>query len=202
MRTRGLESESRGPAKQVRATLSRHSSLIHWSGRADSNRGPLAPKISQTILNPCVSTAPSAKTPPKSGGFVPICSQNAPSDREAIRRQVDGFAQRLARRFSQAFADGNGTDTKKQVIGWMRAALPPHAGRPRDPSVTLAWCLRRKGVPWREIYPQCIEKLAALKWRKRRQKIRRLRNAYRGRRRLACNRRRKNPSLIPHAENN
>jgi hypothetical protein len=115
---------------------------------------------------------------------------------------VKGFAQRLARRFAQAFADGNGTDTKKQVIGWIRAALPPHAGRPRKPSVTLAWRLRRKGVPWREVYPQCIENLPALEWRERRQKIRRLRNAYRGRRRLACNRRGKNPPSISHAEKN
>jgi hypothetical protein len=119
-----------------------------------------------------------------------------------MRRQVEGFAQRLPRRFPQAFADGNGTDTKKQVIVWMRATLPPHPGRPRKPSVTLAWRLRRKGVPWREIYPLCIENLAAFEWRKRRQEIRRLRNAYRGRRRLTCKRQSKNPSLIPHAENN
>ena len=140
--------------------------------------------------------------PPKSGGFVPICSQNAPSDREAIRRQVVDFVRRLAGRFPQAFGDGNGTNTKKQVIGWMRAALPPHAGRPRKPSVTLAWQLRRKGVPWPEIYPQCIGNLGALKWGQRRQEIRRLRNAYRGRRRLTCKRRSKNPLLISHAENN
>jgi len=182
--------------------LTLHSSLIHWSGRADSNRGPLAPKISPTHLNACVSNAPSAKTPLKAGGFVPICSQNAPSDREAIRRQVESFARRLARRFPQAFADGNGTETKKQAVGWMRAALPPHAGRPRKPSVTLAWRLRRKGVPWREIYPQCIENLPAMEWRKRRQEIRRLRNAYRGRRRIACTQRSKNPSAICHTEKN
>jgi hypothetical protein len=124
------------------------------------------------------------------------------SDREAIRLQVERFAQRLARRFPQAFADGNGTDTKKQIIGWMKAALPPHAGRPRKPSVTLAWQLRRKHVPWPEIYPQCIGNFAALKWEQRRKEIRRLRNAYRGRRRLSGKRRSKNPLLISHAENN
>jgi len=140
--------------------------------------------------------------PLQSGGFVPICSQKDQSDREAIRRQVEGFAQRLARRFAQAFAGGNGTDTKKQVIGWIRAALPPHAGRPRNPSITLACGLRRKGVPWPEIYPQCIENLAALEWQKRRQEIRRLRNGYRGRRRLTCKRRGKNPSVISHEEKN
>ena len=166
------------------------------------NRGPLAPKISQTTVNPCVSTAPSAKTAPNSGGFVPICSQNPSPDWQPIRHQVESFAQRLARRFPQAFADGKGTNTKKQIIGWMRAALPPHAGRPRKPAVTLAWCLRRKGLRWPEIYPQCIENLSALPWRERRQRIRRLRSAYRGRRRANCKRRSKNPSLIAHAENN
>lgn len=127
---------------------------------------------------------------------------NQPSDCEAVRRYVESFAQRLARRFPQAFADGHGSDTKRQVIGWIRAALPPHPGRPRKPSVTLAWRLRRKGVPWCEIYPLCIENLAAFEWRKRRQEIRRLRNAYRGRRRLTCKRERKNPPSISHAEKN
>jgi hypothetical protein len=115
---------------------------------------------------------------------------------------VERFAQRLARRFPQAFADGNGSDTKKQVVGWIRAALPPHAGRPRNATVTLAWRLKRQGIPWPEIYPQCIENLSALPWRERRQRIRRLRNAYRGRRRLTCKPRSKNPQPISSPEKN
>jgi hypothetical protein len=123
-------------------------------------------------------------------------------DREAIRLEVERFAKRLARRFPQAFTDGDSIDTKEAAIRWLRAAMPPHPGRPRKPTVTLAWRLRRKGVPWREIYPVCIENLAAFDWRRRRQEIRRLRNAYRARRRLTCQREGKNPPFVSHPEKN
>jgi hypothetical protein len=123
-------------------------------------------------------------------------------ERGIIKVKIECFARRLCHKYPHAFADGNGSDTKKQVIGWIRAALPPHAGRPRDATITLAWRLRRQGVPWPEIYPQCIENLAALSWRERRQRIRRLRNAYRGRRRLTCKPRSKNPSSISNPEKN
>ena len=180
----------------------RLSHLESWSGRPDLNRGPLAPKIGQPHLNACVSNAPSAKLAPKCGGFVPICSQFAPPDREAIRRQVEGFAKRLSRRFPQAFANGHGPSTKEEIIHWIRAVLPPHPGRPRKPSITLACELRRKGHPWREIYPQCIPNLSARTWAERRLEIRRLRNAYRGRHRLARAHPNKNPPSISHAEKN
>jgi len=121
---------------------------------------------------------------------------------EAIRRQVEGFAKRLYRHFPRPFTDPHATATKEKVIHWIRAALPPHPGRPRKPTVTLAYQLRRKGVPWPDIYPQCIVNFAAHKWVERRQEIRRLRNAYRGRRRLARSRRRKKSLFVCHAEKN
>jgi hypothetical protein len=120
----------------------------------------------------------------------------------AIRRQVESFAQRLARRFPRAFANGHGSATKEDVLHWIRAALPPHPGRPRKPSITLAWRLRRKGIPWPEIYPQCIENLSSLKWQNRRQEIRRLRNAYRARHRLSRKQESKNLPSISHPEKN
>jgi len=123
-------------------------------------------------------------------------------DREGIRLQVVRFAGRLCRRFPQAFRDGHAVDSKEEVIRWLRTALPPHPGRPRKPSVTLACRLRSEGVAWREIYPRCIENLAAFDWRKRRQEIRRLRNAYRARHRLASKPPSKNPPFISHAEKN
>jgi len=173
-----------------------------WSGRPDLNRGPLAPKISSTTVNPCVSTAPSSKIPPTDGGFVPICSQDPSPDSQAIRQEVEAFAERLARRFPQAFADVPSSASKEDVIHWIRAALPPHPGRPRKPSVTLACRLRREGVPWPEIYLQCIENLAAFDWRKRRQEICRLRNAYRARYRLPGAHESKKPPSVSHARKN
>jgi hypothetical protein len=115
---------------------------------------------------------------------------------------VQRFARRLSRRFSQAFSDGHGLDTKEEVIRWIRAAMPPHPGRPRKPSVTRACELKREGAAWRDIYRECIPRYATLNWRERRLEIRRLRNAYRARCRLARSQRSKNPSLISHAESN
>jgi hypothetical protein len=213
----------------------------------DPNWGPLARKISQTTVNPCVSTAPSAKIPPKSEGLVPICSQpsrpvpatmnrqnvagnagqqsvprvnpscrpNAPTDhsrapatpivefdRGAMRLQVQRFARRLCRQFPLAFRDAHSVESKETAIRWLRVALPPHPGRPRKASVTLACRLRREGVPWREIYPRCIENLAAFDWRTRRQEIRRLRNAYRARHRLVRRQEGENPPSVSHADKN
>src|SRR5215469_14029910 len=42
-----------------------------WSGRPNSNRGPLAPKISSTLLNTCVSNAPAAQREQTPEGSVP-----------------------------------------------------------------------------------------------------------------------------------
>jgi hypothetical protein len=119
-----------------------------------------------------------------------------------MRRQAETFALRLARRFPQAFLNGIAPSAKEEVIRWIRAALPPHPGRPPKPSVTLACELKRKGVAWPDIYPQCIENLSALKWAERRQEIRRLRNAYRGRCRLIRGQHSKNPLPISPAEKN
>ena len=47
------------------------------SRRKDSNRGPLAPKISPTPLNACVSNAPSAQREQNPGGFVPKLFPNS-----------------------------------------------------------------------------------------------------------------------------
>lgn len=108
----------------------------------------------------------------------------APSERAAaIRLRVERFAGRLARQFPQAFADGR--RLKKEVIRWMRSALPPHPGRPRKPTVTRAYALKHRGTPWRDIYRECIPRYDTLKWEERRLEIRRLRNAYRSRLRLA-----------------
>ncbi len=123
-------------------------------------------------------------------------------DHEALRRQVENFAKRLSRRFPQVFLDGFAVSAKVGVIRWLRAALPPHPGRPRKASVTLAYALRRKGVAWPKIYPQCIPGLAALRWAERRKEIRRLRNAYRYRCRLMRRQRSKNSSTISDAEKN
>ena len=121
-------------------------------------------------------------------------------DFEAVRVEVERFAKRLSRKFPQAFTNGLALSAKGEVIRWLRAALPPHPGRPRKRGVTLACKLRRKGMPWIQIYSQCIPALAALRWTERRKEIRRLHSAYRCR--LLRSQRTKNPATFSHAEKN
>jgi hypothetical protein len=132
--------------------------------------------LSDQTLDP---TASDSRCPSQS--FAPIHSPLPPPDWEVIRRRVRAFSRRLARRFPRAFAESHATSTKEAVIGWVREALPPHPGRPRKASITLACELKRQGVPWHDIYHQCIPQYAALKWGERRLEIARLRNAVRAR---------------------
>jgi hypothetical protein len=119
---------------------------------------------------------------PEQGGFVPICSQNGSPDWQPIREQVERFAQRLARQFPQAFLNGNGTKTKKRVVSWMRATLPPHAGRPADEATTRAVEMRVKNAPWLEIYRECIPHFSELDDGTRQLAMIRLRSVVRSRR--------------------
>jgi hypothetical protein len=209
-----------------------HSLFCGWSGRPDLNRGPLAPKISPTHLNACVSNAPCAKVPPDAPSFVPICSQpnerpavaegrsqtpvrivqkgsrEFPNSRahrttaEAVRLETERFARRLCRRYPEAFTHPNATLSKEEVIRQIRIALPPHPGRPRKANVTHACELKDCATPWREIYAQCIPGYVALQWGERRMEIARLRNAVRARRLPDRGRARKNPHAISHQERN
>jgi hypothetical protein len=124
------------------------------------------------------------------------------ADRKLVRLEVQRFARRLCRRFPQAFAREHCLSTKEDVIHWLRAALPPHAGRPPKASVTQAVELRGKGTAWSDIYAECIPGYRSLNWTVRRVEIARLRNAVRSRARLTRIRHKKNVPSVSHAENN
>jgi hypothetical protein len=69
-------------------------------------------------------------------------------------------------------------------------------------SVTRAWEMKRLGVEWRAIYPECISGYATLTWKERRKEIARLRNAVRARRGSRRPQARKNSPVISNNEKN
>jgi hypothetical protein len=113
---------------------------------------------------------------PRAPGTAPL-----EPDQEAIELETQQFARRICRTHPRAFTHVNATATKEAVIRQIRATLPPHPGRPRMDSVTRAWEMKRLGVEWRAIYPQCISGFVTLTWKERRKEIARLRNAVRAR---------------------
>jgi hypothetical protein len=117
-------------------------------------------------------------------------------ERESIKVETERFASRVCQRHPGAFTQPNATATKKAVIRQIKISLPPHPGRPRKARVTRACELKRQGIPWREIYRQCIPGYATLKRTDRHKEILRLRNAARARPDFRRRPQRKNSSLI------
>jgi hypothetical protein len=121
-----------------------------WSGRPDSNRGPLAPKISPTHLNACVSNAPSAAGNKTRGGFVPKLFPTSAPRSGTLEHATQTFAEALRRDFA---GDINRDPRffKKQVLRLIRRWLPPRPGRPTNPKTEAAFALLQEGKTVRQI---------------------------------------------------
>jgi len=71
---------------------------------------------------------------------------------------------------------------KAQAVFYLRRHLPPGPGRPSEDAITKAINLRKQGVAWKQIYPQCIPDHSQLPPAVRRQAEENLRAARRSRR--------------------
>ena len=79
---------------------------------------------------------------------------------------------------------------KKLAVHHLRRSLPPFPGRPPEAALTKAIGLRKQGLEWKQIYPQCIPNHSSLPPTERRQAESNLRGACRSRRNARKRRRR------------
>lgn len=98
----------------------------------------------------------------------------------SIEQEAKRFTRRLRREFG-ALIQMDAKTFKKCVMSCVRRGLPPFVGRPSDDAITRAIELRKQGIPWKEIYPQCISNHACLSPAERRQAEGNLRAAKRSR---------------------
>jgi len=107
-----------------------------------------------------------------------------PSSTGTPALSIEQEAKRFTNRLRREFADLIHVDAKtfkKCVMSCVRRGLPPFVGRPNDEAITRAIELCKQGIPWKEIYPQCIINHAGLSLAERRQAEGNLRAARRSR---------------------
>ena len=112
--------------------------------------GPLAPQLSPTHLNACVSNAPSANGNKTRGGFVPKLFPNSEFHPGTLEHATQAFAQALRSDFAEeAIRDPRAF--KQRVLQLIRRSLPPWRGRPVNPKTEAAFALRQQGKTVRQI---------------------------------------------------
>jgi len=94
------------------------------------------------------------------------------------------IAARLRREFSQRIAR-DPRKFKRLAVYYLKSYLPPGPGRPPEKDTTKAMQLCKRGLEWKEIYPQCIPDHTQLTPAVRRQEESKLRGACRSRRNTA-----------------
>lgn len=72
-----------------------------------------------------------------------------------LSRMIERFARRLRSNFQSEIARNPGA-FKRRAASFLRRHLPPQAGRPCSDSVTRAFRLRSRNLPWPKIYRICL----------------------------------------------
>ena len=93
-------------------------------------------------------------------------------------------AARLRRDFAPRIAQ-DPRKFKRLAVSYLKNYLPPGPGRPPEDAITKAMQLRKQGLEWKQIYPQCIPDHAQPIPAVRRQAESKLRGACRSRRNTA-----------------
>jgi len=120
---------------------------------------------------------PTSDSGPQSSGFGPFSTGTHVL---SIEQEAKRFTRRLRREFG-ALIQMDAKTFKKCVMSCVRRGLPPFVGRPSDDAITRAIELRKQGLPWKEIYQQCISNHACLPPAERHQTQIKLRDACRSR---------------------
>ena len=114
-------------------------------------------------------------------GVRPPTSGKSRSRRPSLARTMQQTAARLRRDFAPRIAQ-DPRRFKRLAVSYLRNYLPPGPGRPAVDAVTEAMQLRKQGMEWKQIYPQCIPNHAQLEPAVRCQAESNLRGACRSRR--------------------
>jgi hypothetical protein len=154
-----------------------------------------------------MSDAASKERSSPPGGFREVVGFGKPGPHAGrdLDRAMRRIAAMLQRDFARQIAE-NAKVFKKRVVHKLKLYLPPGPGRPAEASITKAVELRKLGLDWMQIYPQCIPNHAQLDPPTRRMAELNLRAARRSRLNTARRRRRnkrqgKFSGLPIHGEN-
>ena len=103
-----------------------------------------------------MSDAASKERSSPPGGFREVVGFGKPG---AGAKDLDRSIRRIAAILQRDYAHQIAEDPrgfKKRVVHKLKLYLPPGPGRPAEASITKAVELRKQGLDWKQIYPQCI----------------------------------------------